>query len=84
MNEEDRLSSYIDDIDADTTTNTSEVPQKQIEQVEENLIIDSNEQTGTIGPKYIEGSSATEDKGSKQYGLAKPKKTILKAQLKNG
>lgn len=82
MNEDDRLSSYID-INADTTTTTSEVSQKQTEQIEENLIIDSNEETGTIGPKYIEGSSATEDKGSKQYGLAKPKKTILKAQLKN-
>lgn len=80
MNDDDLSSDYIKN---DNTTTTIDVPDQQHVETEKQLTTAPKPVTESIESKYIEGTSSTEIKELKQYGLTRPKKAILIAKLKN-
>ena len=81
MPEKDIFLDYIKSLSTDLTEKTSEVKDetemtKKVSMISE--IIDES-----IDPEYIKDISQTQDDVIIQYGLSKPKKTIIEAELKN-
>jgi len=78
----------VDDLSSDYTekeniTASLDLPDQQELQVEKQLSISPKTVTESIEPEYIQGTSSTETKDLKQYGLTRPKKVIRRAKFTN-
>lgn len=81
MKNKDIQSDYISDLPEDQTKETLEIVDEisdvQISSTDIGTLMDS------IDEEYLGKSAQTRDEGMRQYGLSKPKKTIINAKLQN-
>lgn len=81
MPEKDIFLDYIKSLSTDLTEKTSEV--KDETEMTKKVSMISEIINESIDPEYIKDISQTQDDVIIQYGLSKPKKTIIEAELKN-
>ncbi|HYA90694.1 MAG TPA: hypothetical protein VEK32_04270 [Thermodesulfobacteriota bacterium] len=80
MNDDDLSSDYTK---KENITASLDLPVQEDLQTEKQVSISPKTVIESIEPEYIQGTSSTETKDLKQYGLTRPKKVIRRAKFKN-